>query len=99
MIGTTKPTINAIRERSHWNSQNITPRDPVAVGLCKQIDLDEAVDKARRAGRKPAEEKPGPAPVQAAVPSETTRGTGGIPDWMAGVTVGGSSEGSSGDGT
>ncbi len=86
LIGTTKPTINAIRERTHWNSQNITPRDPVAVGLCKQIDLDEAVQKARKAGRKPAEEQPAPPTPEAAEPA---RPAGGIPDWMAGVTVGG----------
>ena len=92
LIGTTKPTINAIRERTHWNSQNITPRDPVAVGLCKQIDLDEAVGKARKAGRKPAEEKPA-MPAAEAAPA-APRSTGGIPDWMAGVTVGRSGEGS-----
>jgi len=45
-VGTTKPTINAIRERSHWNIQNIQPIDPVALGLCKQLELDAAVQKA-----------------------------------------------------
>lgn len=46
LVGTTKPTIKAIRERSHWNIQNIKPIDPVALGLCKQIELDAAVAKA-----------------------------------------------------
>lgn len=46
LIGTTKPTITAIRERTHWNIANITPTDPVGLGLCKQMELDEAVAKA-----------------------------------------------------
>ncbi|MGG7644850.1 DUF1013 domain-containing protein [Rhodovulum sp. YNF3179] len=46
LVGTTKPTIQSIRERTHWNIQNIQPIDPVALGLCKQTELDEAVRKA-----------------------------------------------------
>ncbi len=46
LVGTTKPTIQAIRERSHWNSANIKPVDPVTLGLCKQTELDGAVQKA-----------------------------------------------------
>lgn len=46
LVGTTKPTINAVRDRTHWNSTNIKPIDPVALGLCGQNDLDEAVLKA-----------------------------------------------------
>jgi hypothetical protein len=53
LIGTTKPTIQAIRERAHWNIANITPIDPVALGLCKQSELDLAVQKA--AAKKAAE--------------------------------------------
>lgn len=53
LVGTTKPTIQAIRERTHWNIQNITPIDPVALGLCKQSELDAAVQKA--AAKKAAE--------------------------------------------
>lgn len=53
LIGTTKPTIQAIRERTHWNIANITPIDPVALGLCKQSELDQAVQKA--AAKKAAE--------------------------------------------
>ncbi len=46
LVGTTKPTIEAIRERTHWNIGNIEPIDPVALGLCKQSELDAAVQKA-----------------------------------------------------
>ncbi len=46
LIGTTKPTIQSIRERTHWNIQNIQPIDPVALGLCKQTELDAVVQKA-----------------------------------------------------
>lgn len=46
LVGTTKPTIQAIRERTHWNINNIQPIDPVALGLCKQSELDAAVQKA-----------------------------------------------------
>ncbi|MEM1342353.1 MAG: cell cycle transcriptional regulator TrcR [Pseudomonadota bacterium] len=46
LVGTTKPTITSIRERTHWNISNIQPIDPVALGLCKQIELDAAVQKA-----------------------------------------------------
>jgi hypothetical protein len=45
-VGTTKPTIQSIRERTHWNISNIQPIDPVALGLCKQSELDAAVQKA-----------------------------------------------------
>lgn len=46
LVGTTKPTIQSIRERTHWNISNIQPVDPVALGLTKQIELDAAVQKA-----------------------------------------------------
>ncbi|MEM6932690.1 MAG: cell cycle transcriptional regulator TrcR [Pseudomonadota bacterium] len=46
LVGSTKPTIESIRNRSHWNIANIQPVDPVALGLCRQIDLDAAVQKA-----------------------------------------------------
>ena len=45
LVGTTKSTIQSIRDRTHWNSSNLTPVDPVSVGLCSQIDLDKAVQK------------------------------------------------------
>ncbi|WP_126173333.1 DUF1013 domain-containing protein [Altericroceibacterium xinjiangense] len=48
LIGTTRTTIGAIRERSHWNIQNIQPKDPVTLGLCSQRELDSAVAKAAK---------------------------------------------------
>ena len=53
LVGTTKPTIQSIRERTHWNIANMQPIDPVALGLCKQSELDSAVQKA--AAKKAAE--------------------------------------------
>jgi hypothetical protein len=49
LIGTTKSTIAAVRDKSHWNTPNIKPRDPVLVGLCTQTHLDQAVAKAQAA--------------------------------------------------
>ena len=46
LIGTTKPTISSIRERSHWNMNNIKAQDPVRLGLCGRIELDTALEKA-----------------------------------------------------
>ena len=46
LVGTTKPMIMSLRERTHWNINNIQPIDPVALGLCKQSELDAAVQKA-----------------------------------------------------
>jgi uncharacterized protein len=48
LVGTTKPTILSIRTRSHWNISQITPIDPVALGLCRQSELDTAVQAAAR---------------------------------------------------
>ena len=48
LIGTTRNTITAIRERSHWNIQNIQPKDPVTLGLCSQRELDAIVAKAAK---------------------------------------------------
>ncbi|EJF91762.1 DUF1013 domain-containing protein [Bartonella tamiae] len=55
LIGTTKATIEQIRERTHWNSANLSPLDPVTLGLCSQIDLDIEVQKAMK-------NRPAPAP-------------------------------------
>ena len=46
LVGTTKSTIEQIRERTHWNSANLSPSDPVTLGLCSQIDLDFEVSRA-----------------------------------------------------
>ncbi|MCF7646207.1 DUF1013 domain-containing protein [Bacillus subtilis] len=48
LVGTTKSTIEQIRDRTHWNSANLQPMDPVTLGLCSQIDLDIEVDRAAR---------------------------------------------------
>lgn len=49
LIGTTKATIDQVRNRTHWNSQNIKPVDPVTIGLCTQIELDAVVAEAAAA--------------------------------------------------
>jgi hypothetical protein len=54
LVGTTKSTIQGIRERTHWNAAALTPLDPVTLGLCSQIDLDFEVQRASK-------EKPAPA--------------------------------------
>ena len=48
LVGTTKSTIQAIRERTHWNATNLSPLDPVTLGLCSQLDLDMEVMKAAK---------------------------------------------------
>jgi hypothetical protein len=48
LVGTTKSTIQAIRERTHWNAPNLQPMDPVTLGLCSQIDLDLEVQRAAK---------------------------------------------------
>ena len=80
LIGTTKATIQKIRERSHWNAANIKAVDPVTLGLCSQLELDLAVSRAavkreravKRAAKaggtlKPVQDAPGSQPEQ---PSE-----------------------------
>ena len=58
LVGTTKTTIGAVRDRTHGNSGGIKPTDPVSLGLCSQIDLDEQVKKASSRRRKIEEENP-----------------------------------------
>jgi len=53
LVGTTKPTIGAVRDRTHWNSPNIKPRHPVALGLCTLPELEAAVNRASK-GKKRA---------------------------------------------
>jgi len=48
LVGTTKPTIDSIRSRTHWNIAQITPIDPVVLGLCRQSELDAAVQAAAK---------------------------------------------------
>lgn len=53
LIGTTKPTIAAVRDKTHWNSANIKARNPVLLGLCSQRELDAALERARRGRPEP----------------------------------------------
>jgi hypothetical protein len=48
LVGTTKSTLKAVRDRTHWNSAALTPMDPVTLGLCSQIDLDFEVNRASK---------------------------------------------------
>jgi len=75
LVGTTKTTIQSIRDRSHWNMSNIRAQDPVALGLCKQLELDEAVQKAseRTARTKAASEGQAPNDAAGAEPSDKTQ--------------------------
>jgi uncharacterized protein len=59
LIGTTKPTIAAVRDRTHWNSPNIKPRHPVGLGLCTMEELDRAVSRALRARGQPEPQEAG----------------------------------------
>ncbi|MDG5752093.1 DUF1013 domain-containing protein [Qipengyuania sp. XHP0211] len=64
LIGTTRNTIGAIRDRSHWNIQNIQPKDPVTLGLCSQRELDAVVAKAaKKVAKEEGEETAVEAPV------------------------------------
>ncbi|CAH1654474.1 DUF1013 domain-containing protein [Chelatococcus asaccharovorans] len=81
LIGTTKTTIQQIRERTHWNAASLTPMDPVTLGLCSQIDLDFEV--ARSAKDRPAQMDAGqtllsPEETTAPLPEETHDPFGGM---------------------
>jgi uncharacterized protein len=71
LLGTTRATVHAVRDRTHWKSQEIRPRDPVILGLCAQIELDDAVAQARRlqADREPRPAQD-PVPEIESEPSE-----------------------------
>jgi len=73
LVGTTKPTIAQIRDRTHWNAPNLTPQDPVTLGLCSQIDLDNEVKKAaRRLEREHKEAGKGMEKAGTLLPTEAT---------------------------
>ena len=57
LVGSTKSTIDAIRNRTHWNMTNIRPQDPIGLGLCRQIELDEAIAKAERSLKRAEKKK------------------------------------------
>src|SRR3977135_4364827 len=59
LIGTTKPTIAAVRDRTHWNSSNIKPRHPVGLGLCTLEELAQATHRSLRANPRPGEAEAG----------------------------------------
>jgi hypothetical protein len=65
LLGTTKNTVNAVRVRTHWKSQEIRPRDPVILGLCSQVDLDAAVIAGRAARSAAGDPVPEPAQIEA----------------------------------
>ena len=57
LVGSTKSTIDAIRNRTHWNMSNIRPQDPIGLGLCRQIELDDALAKAERSMKRAQKKK------------------------------------------
>jgi len=65
LLGTTKDTIQKVRERSHWNSTNIKPRDPVILGLCSQTDLNAMVSQANERLARDGKAVPVPPPPEA----------------------------------
>jgi len=70
LVGTTKATLKAIRERTHWNAAALTPMDPVTLGLCSQIDLDLEVGRAAKDRPAVVEDQ-----SQTLVPASVTTGT------------------------
>ncbi|TPW28467.1 DUF1013 domain-containing protein [Martelella alba] len=71
LVGTTKSTIEQIRERTHWNAANLTPMDPVTLGLCSQIDLDLEVERS-------AKDRPLPSPEEMEATLVSARDTEGL---------------------
>ena len=67
LVGTTKTTLAAIRDRTHWNSAQLQPMDPVTLGLCSQLDLDMEVNRASKDAPVRPEE-----PSQTLLPAEVT---------------------------
>jgi hypothetical protein len=76
LVGTTKATIEAIRDGHHWNAQNLTPMDPVTLGLCTQISLDMEVAKANRGKPRDEEHVAGPT----LLPARETQVVTPVPD-------------------
>jgi hypothetical protein len=76
LVGSTKNTVDSIRNRKHWNMSNISPKDPVMASLCSQTELQAAIDKAKRkvereAKKKAREEKKAAKAAQEAAQSQT----------------------------
>jgi len=75
LVGTTKTTIAQIRDRTHWNSANLAPSDPVTLGLCSQIELDMEVEKAGKASpEKVIDKSPMLLPVEETTSSDALAG-------------------------
>ncbi len=90
LVGTTKPTIQQIRDRSHWNSANLTPQDPVTLGLCSQVDLDAEVKKSAKRVVAPVEVPGVPGVVdETLLPASDTTGyqPGGVAEHELGDDV------------
>jgi uncharacterized protein len=68
LVGTTKTTLQAIRDRTHWNSAALMPVDPVTLGLCSQLDLDMEVNRAAKERAAASRDDHG----QTLIPSEVT---------------------------
>src|SRR5436190_23206666 len=93
LVGSTKSTVPSVRDRTHWNMQNVRARDPVTLGLCSLKDLNDAVDKARRkaaredaarkkakvAAAEPVAEAEAP-PAEAVDPGESDQPDIGLPE-------------------
>ncbi|MCH8183695.1 MAG: DUF1013 domain-containing protein [Proteobacteria bacterium] len=85
LVGTTKPTVNAVRDRSHWNTPNLKPEDPVTLGMCSQTELDQAIvaaverisrkeERDRKTAAKAKREKEAVAAAEAAARGEPDPG-------------------------
>lgn len=73
LIGTTKATIQSIRDRSHWNASHIRPKDPVLLGLCTQSELNAAIEKAKKEAARSGKNVPkAVAPFEAESQPETS---------------------------
>src|ERR1700712_2606759 len=83
LVGTTKSTIDSVRDNSHWNSANIAPMDPVTLGLCTQIDLDLEVKRAAKGTASPDEADQGTMLLTAEEAMATAGGRTGATDLPA----------------
>jgi hypothetical protein len=74
LVGTTKPTIEAVRSRTHWNISNIQPRDPVLLGICSQGELEEQLARARRRQSRQQQQQPEEAAPEGGAGAADTQG-------------------------
>ena len=51
-MGTTKNTVSLIRNKTYWNFSNLSPKDPVAINLCSQLDIQKSIEKAERKAKR-----------------------------------------------